>query len=134
MENMSELLKKARAVRENAYAPYSKFKVGAAIRSTSGGEFIGCNVENAAYPQGLCAEAAAIAAMITAGEKHIEEICIVADSEKPIAPCGGCRQKLAEFSTPETVVTLAGLEGGCTQHTIGELLPDSFGPDHLLHP
>jgi cytidine deaminase len=95
---------------------------------------MGCNVENAAYPQGLCAEAAAIAAMIAGGEKHIEEICIVADSEKPIAPCGGCRQKLAEFSTPETVVTLAGLEGGCTQHSIGELLPDSFGPDHLLDP
>ena len=129
---MSELLKKALAVRENAYAPYSKFKVGAAIRTTSGREFIGCNVENAAYPQGLCAEAAAIAAMIAGGEKYIEEICIVADSEKPIAPCGGCRQKLVEFSTPETVVTLAGLEGGCAQYTIGELLPDSFGPDHLL--
>ncbi|MGB0356514.1 MAG: cytidine deaminase, partial [Opitutales bacterium] len=96
---MSELFEKARAVREHAYAPYSQFKVGAAIRSASGKIFIGCNVENAAYPEGVCAEAGAISAMIAGGETKISEICIVADTSQPIAPCGGCRQKLAEFST-----------------------------------
>ena len=95
---MSDLFEKARAVRENAHAPYSKFKVGAAVRTVTGKEFVGCNVENSAYPQGTCAEAGAIAAMIAAGEKEIAEICIVADSPSPVSPCGGCRQKLAEFS------------------------------------
>ena len=128
---MSELFNRARTVRENAYAPYSHFKVGAALRSSNGEIYVGCNVENAAYPQGLCAEAGAISAMIAAGEKKILEICIVADSVQPIAPCGGCRQKIAEFAKPETLVTLADLKGGRTQRTIGDLLPDSFGPEHL---
>jgi cytidine deaminase len=128
---MSELFEKARAVREHAYAPYSQFKVGAAIRSASGKIFIGCNVENAAYPEGVCAEAGAISAMIAGGETKISEICIVADTSQPIAPCGGCRQKLAEFSTPETEVILAGSKGEVTRRTVGDLLPESFGPAHL---
>ncbi|MDA7699478.1 cytidine deaminase [Opitutales bacterium] len=128
---MSELFDSARTVRENAYAPYSHFKVGAALRSSSGEIYVGCNVENAAYPQGLCAEAGAISAMIAAGENKISEICIVADSTQPIAPCGGCRQKIAEFSNPETIVILADLKGERTQRTIGDLLPDSFGSEHL---
>jgi len=128
---MSELFEKARAVREYAYAPYSQFKVGAAIRSASGKIFIGCNVENAAYPEGVCAEAGAISAMIAGGETKISEICIVADTSQPIAPCGGCRQKLAEFSTPETEVILAASKGEVTRRTVGDLLPESFGPAHL---
>jgi len=92
------LFQDALAVRENAHAPYSKFKVGAAIRSANGMVFVGCNVENSAYPEGTCAEAGAIAAMIAAGENKIEEVCVVAESPVPIAPCGGCRQKIAEFS------------------------------------
>ena len=128
---MSELFEKARAVREYAYAPYSQFKVGAAIRSASGKIFIGCNVENAAYPEGVCAEAGAISAMIAGGETKISEICIVADTSQPIAPCGGCRQKLAEFSTPETEVILAASKGEVTRRTVGVLLPESFGPAHL---
>ena len=128
---MSELFEKARAVREHAYAPYSQFKVGAAIRSASGKIFIGCNVENAAYPEGVCAEAGAISAMIAGGETKISEICIVADTSQPIAPCGGCRQKLAEFSTPETAVILARSKGEVTRRTVGDLLPESFGPAHL---
>lgn len=128
---MSELFEKARAVREHAYAPYSQFKVGAAIRSSSGKIFIGCNVENAAYPEGVCAEAGAISAMIAGGETKISEICIVADTSQPIAPCGGCRQKLAEFSTPETEVILAASMGEVTRRTVGDLLPESFGPAHL---
>ena len=129
---MSDLFEKARTVRENAHAPYSKFKVGAALRTVSGKEFIGCNVENSAYPQGTCAEAGAIAAMIAAGEKEILEICIVADSPSPVSPCGGCRQKLAEFSQPSTRVHLANLHGGVLEsHTLGDLLPHSFSSDHL---
>lgn len=128
---MSELFEKAWAVREHAYAPYSQFKVGAAIRSASGKIFIGCNVENAAYPEGVCAEAGAISAMIAGGETKISEICIVADTSQPIAPCGGCRQKLAEFSTPETEVILGASMGEVTRRTVGDLLPESFGPAHL---
>ena len=128
---MSDLFEKARTVRENAHAPYSKFKVGAALRTVSGEEFIGCNVENSAYPQGTCAEAGAIAAMISAGEKEISEICIVADSPSPVSPCGGCRQKLAEFSTPSTKVHLANLKEILACHSLGELLPHSFSSDHL---
>ncbi len=128
---MSDLFEKARAVRENAYAPYSKFKVGAAVRTVTGKEFVGCNVENSAYPQGTCAEAGAIAAMIAAGEKEIAEICIVADSPSPVSPCGGCRQKLAEFSKPSTSVLLANLNGVLVSHMLGDLLPHSFSSDHL---
>tara|TARA_B100000242_G_scaffold281803_1_gene242450 strand:- start:7 stop:402 length:396 start_codon:yes stop_codon:yes gene_type:complete len=128
---MSDLFEKARTVRENAHAPYSKFKVGAALRTVSGKEFIGCNVENSAYPQGTCAEAGAIAAMIAAGEKEILEIFIVADSPSPVSPCGGCRQKLAEFSKPSTQVHLANLHGVLESHTLGDLLPHSFSSDHL---
>ena len=128
---MSDLFDKARIVRENAHAPYSKFKVGAALRTVSGKEFIGCNVENSAYPQGTCAEAGAIAAMIAAGEKEILEICIVADSPSPVSPCGGCRQKLAEFSQPSTQVNLANLHGVLESHTLEDLLPHSFSSDHL---
>ena len=128
---MSDLFEKARTVRENAHAPYSKFKVGAALRTVSGKEFIGCNVENSAYPQGTCAEAGAIAAMIASGEKEILEICIIADSPSPVSPCGGCRQKLAEFSQPSTRVHLANLHGVLESHTLGDLLPHSFSSDHL---
>ena len=128
---MSDVFEKARAVRENAYAPYSKFKVGAAGRTVTGKEFVGCNVENSAYPQGTCAEAGAIAAMIAAGEKEIAEICIVADSPSPVSPCGGCRQKLAEFSKPSTSVLLANLNGVLVNHMLRDLLPQSFSSDHL---
>ena len=128
---MSDLFEKARAVRENAYAPYSKFKVGAAVRTVTGKEFVGCNVENSAYPQGTCAEAGAIAAMIAAGEKEIAEICIGADSPSPVSPCGGCRQKLAEFSKPSTSVLLANLNGVLVNHMLRDLLPHSFSSDHL---
>ena len=128
---MSDLFEKARTVRENAHTPYSKFKVGVALRTVSGEEFIGCNVENSAYPQGTCAEAGAIAAMIAGGEKEISEICIVADSPSPVSPCGGCRQKLAEFSTPASKVHLANLQGILESYSLGELLPHSFTSDHL---
>ena len=125
------LFQDALAVRENAHAPYSKFKVGAAIRSANGMVFVGCNVENSAYPEGTCAEAGAIAAMIAAGENKIEEVCVVAESPVPIAPCGGCRQKIAEFSSPDVQVVLADLKGETKRITIGELLPHAFSNSHL---
>ena len=93
--------------------------------------FVGCNVENAAYPEGTCAEAGAIAAMVAAGESEIEEICIVAGGPHPISPCGGCRQKISEFSKSDTPVILANPNGDTVRKTAGELLPDSFKPSHL---
>src|SRR5690606_33904167 len=109
--------------RSNAHAPYSDFRVGAALRCPDGRVFAGCNVENAAYPEGTCAEAGAIAAMVAAGGRVISEIWVVADSPPPIAPCGGCRQKLAEFATPDTPVILAGLDGERARTSVGALLP-----------
>ncbi|MDV4145297.1 cytidine deaminase [Shimia sp. FJ5] len=125
------LEKAARDVRENAYAPYSDFQVGAAIRSESGAVFAGCNVENVAYPQGTCAEAGAIAAMVASGETRLTEVYVIADSPHPVTPCGGCRQKLAEFGTGEVVVTMATLEGVEERMTLAELLPGAFGQHHL---
>jgi len=110
----------------NAYAPYSKFHVGAALRTKSGAVFAGCNVENVAYPEGTCAEAGAIAAMAAAGERDITEVYVVANGPKPVTPCGGCRQKLAEFAAPDVVVTMATNSGAEFQMTMGELLPGSF--------
>lgn len=121
----------ARAVRENAYAPYSNFKVGAALRSPSGAIYSGCNVENVAYPEGTCAEAGAIAAMIAAGETEITEAYVIADSPAPVPPCGGCRQKLAEFAKGDVTVTLATTEGIETAMKVSDLLPGAFGRDHM---
>ncbi|GAA6158580.1 cytidine deaminase [Ruegeria sp. HU-ET01832] len=118
-------------VRENAYAPYSNFKVGAAIRSASGEIYSGCNVENVAYPEGTCAEAGAIAAMVAAGEQELTEVYVVASSPQPVPPCGGCRQKLAEFGKREVKVTLASVEGSEMKTTIGDLLPGAFGASHM---
>jgi cytidine deaminase len=127
----ADLQKVAVAVRENAHAPYSKFKVGAAIRGASGTVYAGCNVENVAYPQGTCAEAGAIAAMVAAGETVLTEVYVVAGSEMPVTPCGGCRQKLAEFGSGDVAVTMA-TTGGVEQHaTLAELLPGAFGPAHM---
>ena len=121
----------AMKARENAYAPYSGFKVGAALRGTGGGIFVGCNVENVAYPEGTCAEAGAIAAMVAAGETVIAEACVVADSPEPVTPCGGCRQKLAEFAAPDARVTLATISGSVTTMTVAELLPGAFARSHM---
>lgn len=125
------LIEAATAVRENAYAPYSKFKVGAAIRTTGGQVYVGCNVENVAYPEGTCAEAGAVAAMIAAGETEIAEVAVIADSPKPVSPCGGCRQKLAEFAKGDVAVTLTTVDGVTLQTTIATLLPGSFDADYM---
>jgi cytidine deaminase len=125
------LLQAATDVRENAYAPYSHFKVGAAVRAASGAVYLGCNVENAAYPEGTCAEAGAIAAMVAAGGTEIAEALVVADGPELVTPCGGCRQRLAEFATPATPVILADLAGERARSTVGQLLPGAFGHGHL---
>lgn len=125
------LLSAATAVRENAYAPYSRFKVGAALRSSQGDVFVGCNVENAAYPEGTCAEAGAIAAMIAAGQTRIAEILVIADCPSPVPPCGGCRQKIAEFADPQVVVTLATMDGQTLTTTVADLLPGVFTAGHM---
>lgn len=125
------LLDEAREVRERAYAPYSNFKVGAAVRGLSGAIYRGCNVENVAYPEGTCAEAGAIAAMIAAGETELIEVAVIADSSEPVPPCGGCRQKLAEFGRPHTPVLLATVGGKTLASTVGELLPGRFEVAHM---
>jgi cytidine deaminase len=116
----------ASEVRENAHAPYSNFKVGAAIRTASGAIYQGCNVENVAYPEGTCAEAGAIAAMCAAGEREIAEVYVIAQSPAPVPPCGGCRQKIAEFAARDVQVTLATTEGKELVMSVGELLPGAF--------
>jgi len=127
-----ELFAAARVVQANAHVPYSKFPVGAALRTSSGEVFVGCNVENAAYPEGVCAEASAISAMVSAGERGIEALVTVCEGEALGSCCGGCRQKIREFATAETRVHNAGPDGVRKTFTMAELLPDSFGPEHLL--
>ena len=126
MSQPLSLVDAAKTVRENAHAPYSGFKVGAAIRTASGRIFTGVNVENAAYPEGTCAEAGAIAAMVAAGETEIAEIAVIGDAPDPVTPCGGCRQKIAEFAPPGVEVTMANMRGDQLTMKIEELLPRAF--------
>ena len=118
-------------IRPMAYAPYSGFKVGAAILSKGGKAFAGVNVENVAYPEGTCAEAGAIAAMVAAGETEIIEAYVVADCPSPVPPCGGCRQKLSEFAGPDVVITLATTDGQEQTYKMSDLLPGVFTLRHM---
>lgn len=121
------LLDAAREVRLRAYAPYSDFPVGAALLADNGEIYVGCNVENAAYPEGSCAEAGAIAAMIAGGGSRILAVAVVAQGESLVTPCGGCRQKLAEFANADVPVHLADVSGSLSStYTMTELLPHSF--------
>ena len=126
-----ELFEAARAVRENAHCPYSNYAVGAAVRTVSGELYTGCNVENAAYPLGNCAEASALATMVAAGERSAVEVVVVTSGPTPGTPCGGCRQRIREFATPETVVHAATADGSFVTMTIQQMLPMSFGPEDL---
>lgn len=130
-EVLDELFLAAAQARGNAYAPYSGFAVGAALRSRSGAVYAGTNVENAAYPVGTCAEAGAIAAMIAAGDRHIVEILVVADSREPVMPCGACRQRISEFAAADTKVHSADPTGIRETVIFAELLPRAFGPSNL---
>ena len=126
-----ELVAAAQEAHLSAYCPYSHYRVGAAIRTTSGSVIAGCNVENAAYPLGSCAEAGAIAAMVLAGERAIAEIVVVTDGDEPGTPCGGCRQRIREFAGPEVAVHSVAASGQTWSTTVAELLPHSFGPELL---
>ena len=125
------LLQAARAARLNAYAPYSKFQVGAAVLDEQGQVHAGCNVENAAYPQGVCAEASALSAMVLGGGRRAAALLVVGEGPNWVTPCGGCRQKLREFAAPDTPVLVADGLGVQLWFTLEELLPHSFGPEHL---
>jgi cytidine deaminase len=125
------MLEAARRALANAHAPYSRFRVGACLRAASGRLHAGCNVENAAYPVGQCAEATAIGAMIAAGDREIAEIVVATEGAELCPPCGRCRQQLAEFAGPGTPVHLCGPEGVRLTTTLGELLPLAFGREAL---
>ncbi|HEU6441050.1 MAG TPA: cytidine deaminase [Microvirga sp.] len=131
MSSLETLFEAARAVQAKAYAPYSRFKVGAAIATPDGQVFTGCNVENAAYPVGSCAEAGAISAMIAGGASRIGEIVVMGEGDALCTPCGGCRQRIREFAAPDARIHIAGPEGIRRSFTLDELLPFSFGPDNL---
>ena len=126
-----ELVAAARAVRENAHAPYSKFAVGAAVLDEQGRIHAGCNVENAAYPQGWCAETSALAVMVAAGGQRVLAVAVCGVATDPVTPCGGCRQKLREFAAEDCPIWIADAEGLRATHSLGGLLPHSFGPNHL---
>ncbi|MBE6448246.1 MAG: cytidine deaminase [Alphaproteobacteria bacterium] len=126
MNNTTNLFSLATKAAQKAYCPYSKFAVGSAILSTNGNFYFGCNVENISYPVGTCAEAGAISAMIANGDTSIAEILIYADSQELISPCGACRQRIAEFATPQTLIHVANKQGTIKTYNITELLPHSF--------
>jgi homotetrameric cytidine deaminase len=126
-----ELLALAREAVGRAYAPYSDFPVGAALRTTDGRRYAGANVENAAYPQGQCAEASAIGALVAGGGGRIAEVVVAAPSAELCSPCGGCRQRLREFAPDDAPIHLVDLDRVRRTTSLGELLPLSFGPEHL---
>jgi cytidine deaminase len=129
---MNDLIAVAKAARLKAYAPYSKFLVGAALRDENGKIHGGCNIENAAYPQGWCAETSAIAAMIMAGGHAIAEMAVIGTGDLLCTPCGGCRQKIREFAGGNVKIHMCGEDGNLKQTmTLDELLPASFGPENL---
>ena len=115
-----------------AYVPYSNYPVGALIVTNEGNTYSGCNVENASYPLGNCAESSAIASMILAGEKNIKMIYVMSQNDQGGCPCGGCRQRLREFSDIDTQVILCSPSGVQQRLLLADLLPNSFGPEHLL--
>ncbi len=128
---LADLFAAAKAAQAMAYVPYSNFPVGAALRASDGTVYVGGNVENAAFPEGWCAETSAIAAMVAAGGRRIAEICVIGNGAALCTPCGGCRQRIREFADAATRVHIAGPEGVRASFTLAALLPESFGPGHL---
>ena len=123
------LVEAARAVQQEAYAPYSRFRVGCAIEAEDGRVFIGCNVENASYGLTICAERAAVCAAVASGALRLRRAVVATDADPPAAPCGACRQVLSEFGR-DLIVTGVG-SGGTVHWTMAELLPSAFGPEQL---
>jgi len=130
-QKLRQLFDAARDAMKKCHAPYSKFPVGAAIRTANGSIYAGCNIENASYPEGCCAEATAIGQMIMGGENQIAEILVVGEKRDLLSPCGGCRQRISEFAFEKTLVHLCDKQGVAETYTIGELLPASFGSKAL---
>ena len=131
MTRIDRLFEAAAAARSRAYAPYSGFAVGAALLSEKGEVFAGCNVENAAYPVGTCAEAGALAALVAGGGRGVAAALVLGEGDALVTPCGACRQRLREFAAPDTPVHVAGPEGLRRTFRLDELLPASFGPGNL---
>lgn len=131
-QQVERLLDAARAVQQRAHAPYSRFFVGAAVLDDEDRVHAGCNVENAAFPLGICAEAAAIGTMVAHGARRVRAVLVLGDGHALVPPCGGCRQRLREFADPDTPVLVADRNGVRARFTLGELLPHSFGPENLL--
>ncbi|WP_173916336.1 cytidine deaminase [Halobacillus sp. Marseille-Q1614] len=130
--NTDQLIEEAKNIREKAYTPYSKFKVGAALLTKDGQLFTGCNIENAAYPVTCCAERVAIFKAISEGHYEFQSIAVVADTQRPVPPCGSCRQVMSEFFEPELEIHLTDLSGTIKTVTMAELLPFSFSQEDLI--
>ena len=130
-DNFKKLFEEAKKVREKAHVPYSQFKVGTAFLMDDNSIVVGCNVENAAYPQSQCAEASAIGNLISQGYKNIVEVVVIGSGNKLCSPCGGCRQRLREFAKLDVLIHMCNIEGHIKTSTLDELLPDSFGPENL---
>ena len=130
-ENFTKLIEAAKIERAKAHVPYSKFKVGAAILTEDNSIVVGCNVENAAYPQSQCAEATAIGNLISQGFSKIKEVVVIGSGNLLCSPCGGCRQRLREFASLDVHIHMCNSEGHLKTSTLKELLPDSFGPENL---
>jgi cytidine deaminase len=134
LDAQEALIAAARAVRAHAHAPYSRFAVGAAVLDEQGRIHAGCNVENAAYPQGWCAETSALAALVAAGGRRVLAVAVCAVAAEPVTPCGGCRQKIREFAADDCPIYVADAHTLVATFTLGQLLPCSFGPAHLARP
>jgi len=130
-EEFKKLIKEAEKARKRAYTPYSKFKVGAAVLSTGGKIFTGCNIENASFGMSVCAERVAIFKAISEGSTKFEAIAVIGDTDKPCSPCGACRQVISEFGE-EIFLIMVNLKGDVKIKKIGELLPEAFGKKDLL--
>ena len=130
-KNFIKMFKAAKNVRKKAHVPYSKFKVGAVLLTENNKIIVGCNVENAAYPQSQCAEASAVGNLVSQGYKSIKEVLVVGSGKLLCSPCGACRQRIREFASLKTPVHICNINGHLKTSTLGELLPDSFGPQNL---
>jgi cytidine deaminase len=131
MNETDDMLTLAQQAQDRAHAPYSGFRVGAVLRGGSGRLYAGCNVENAAYPQSQCAEASALGALVLGGDSRVTEVLVLGPGDRPLPPCGGCRQRLLEFAEADTPVHLYSASGENHTLTLGALMPHAFGPDRL---
>ena len=131
MNQSNDMLALAQQAQDRAHAPYSGFRVGAVLRGGSGRLYAGCNVENAAYPQSQCAEASALGALVLGGDSRVTAVLVLGPGERPLTPCGGCRQRLLEFAEADTPVHLCSVSGENQTLTLGALMPHAFGPDSL---